>query len=73
MAAQVDVQDTGRGLLEGLQELVFQPFYTTKPTGMGMGLSIARSIVDAHGGSIRATRNPGGGATFRVTLPLVAA
>jgi signal transduction histidine kinase/integral membrane sensor domain MASE1 len=73
MAAQVDVQDTGKGLLEGLQELVFQPFYTTKPTGMGMGLSIARSIVDAHGGSIRATRNPEGGATFRVTLPLVAA
>jgi PAS domain S-box-containing protein len=68
-AVQVTVQDAGTGLRRGIQERVFEPFFTTKPAGMGMGLSIARSIVEAHGGSIWATNNPARGATFHFSLP----
>ena len=66
---QVSVQDTGPGLRDGTQELVFEPFYTTKPAGMGMGLAIARSIIEAHGGVIWASNNPTRGATFHFALP----
>ena len=48
--ATVSVTDTGHGLPSGTEAVVFDPFYTTKPNGLGMGLSIARSIVEAHGG-----------------------
>jgi signal transduction histidine kinase/integral membrane sensor domain MASE1 len=65
----VSVQDTGPGLRDGTQELVFEPFHTTKPAGMGMGLSISRSIIEDHGGVIWTTNNPTGGATFHFTLP----
>jgi two-component system sensor kinase FixL len=65
----VSVQATGPGLRDGTQELVLEPFYTTKPTGMGMGLSISRSIIEAHGGVIWVANNPTGGATFHFTLP----
>ena len=65
----VSVRDAGIGLHAGTQELVFEPFYTTKPAGMGMGLAIARSIIEAHGGSIWAVNNPARGATFHFTLP----
>ena len=67
----VSVEDTGPGLRSGTEALVFEPFYTTKPTGMGMGLAIARSIVEAHGGLVWASNNPIRGATFHVALPLV--
>jgi signal transduction histidine kinase/integral membrane sensor domain MASE1 len=68
-AVHVAVQDAGPGLADGAEQRIFEPFYTTKPAGMGMGLSIARSIVHAHGGLIWATRNPERGATFHLALP----
>jgi len=67
---QVSVQDSGPGLHAGTEHLVFEPFYSSKTAGMGMGLSIARSIIGAHGGTIWATNNPSRGATFHFTLPL---
>ncbi len=69
-AVQVCVHDNGPGLLEGTEEQVFDPFFSSKPGGMGMGLSISRSIVEAHGGVIRAENNRGLGATFQFTLAL---
>jgi signal transduction histidine kinase/integral membrane sensor domain MASE1 len=69
-AVEVAVQDAGTGLRPGTEDLVFEPFYTTKHSGMGMGLSIARSIVEAHGGAIWAANNPTRGATFHFTVPL---
>jgi signal transduction histidine kinase len=69
----VSVQDSGPGLnLETLDRL-FDAFYTTKPDGMGMGLSICRSIVEAHGGRLWASRKVGPGATFQFTLPVPSA
>lgn len=67
----VSVADTGPGLDEEVAGQLFQPFVTTKPQGMGVGLSICRTIVEAHGGRIWAEGNPQGGATFRFTLPQV--
>jgi two-component system sensor kinase FixL len=70
-AVHVAVQDAGPGLREGTHDLVFEPFFTTKPAGMGMGLSIVRSIIEAHGGVIWATNNPSGpGATFHFAMPV---
>ena len=66
----VSVQDSGPGLdVEDLDRL-FEAFYTTKPGGMGMGLSISRSVIEAHGGRIWASRNVGPGATFQFTVPV---
>ena len=68
--AQVTVRDTGPGLLAGAEDTVFDPFYTTKKDGMGMGLSIVRTIIESHGGSISAANHALGGAVFEFTLPL---
>jgi len=65
----VSVRDTGTGLPTQIDGTIFAPFATTKPDGIGIGLTIARKIVDAHGGTIDAHNNPEGGATFTVTLP----
>jgi signal transduction histidine kinase len=66
----VAVVDAGIGIESENLDRLFGAFYTTKPDGMGMGLSISRSIVETHGGSIRATRNRGPGMTFQFTLSL---
>ena len=65
---EVAVIDTGFGIDPGMAEQLFQPFVTTKAHGMGVGLSISRTIVEAHGGRIWAEGNPGGGTIFRFTL-----
>jgi len=66
---EFSVADTGPGLAEQVRERLFQPFVTTKSSGMGVGLSVCRTIVEAHGGTIRAEATPGGGTVFRFTLP----
>jgi C4-dicarboxylate-specific signal transduction histidine kinase len=65
----VEVQDFGPGLDTAALERAFEAFYTTKPGGLGMGLSICQSIIEAHGGSLRATGNVPHGAIFRFTVP----
>ena len=70
--AQVTVSDTGPGISPEVAEQLFQPFITTKRHGMGVGLSISRTIVEAHGGRIWVETTPGGGATFHFTLRSVA-
>jgi two-component system sensor kinase FixL len=66
----VEVQDTGPGLNPEKLDLLFQSLYTTKPDGIGMGLAISRSIVEAHGGQLSAAPNQPRGAVFRLTLPI---
>jgi signal transduction histidine kinase len=63
----VCITDAGEGLRD--LEAVFEPFFTTKPTGLGMGLAICKSILDAHGGRLWAARNPTYGTTFAFALP----
>ena len=65
---EVSVADTGSGIAPEVAAQLFQPFVTTKPHGMGVGLSICRTIVEAHGGKILAEPSPAGGTTFRFTL-----
>jgi two-component system sensor kinase FixL len=67
---EISVADTGPGLAPDIAARLFQAFATTKPTGMGLGLSICRTIVEAHRGQIRAEPRPGGGTVFRFTLPI---
>ena len=69
---QLSVRDNGPGLGEPDLARVFEPFYTTKAHGLGMGLPICRTIVEAHGGEIRAGNAPGGGAAFRCDFPIAA-
>jgi two-component system sensor kinase FixL len=70
---EVAVSDTGHGFHDDVKQNLFQTFFTTKETGMGVGLSISRSIIEAHGGQMWAESNDSGGATFRFTLPAASA
>jgi len=67
----ISVADTGSGISPEISGQLFQPFITTKTQGMGVGLSISRTIIEAHGGSIAPRPNPGGGTIFSFTLPIV--
>lgn len=68
----VSVSDTGPGFTSDSTDLVFTSFYTTKPAGLGLGLSICRSIIESHGGCLMARTNPPRGATVQFTLPIAA-
>ena len=68
----LSVTDTGCGMEERILRRLFEPFITTKPEGMGMGLSIARTIIEAHGGQLSAENEAGHGATLRISLPIAA-
>ena len=68
---EISVADTGAGIAPEISAQLFQPFVTTKRTGMGVGLSISRTIIEAHGGSIGARPNNGAGTVFSFTLPAV--
>jgi two-component system, LuxR family, sensor kinase FixL len=67
----IDISDTGPGISEDVKPQLFTPFVTTKPGGMGVGLSISKRIVESHGGLISVSENKNGGATFRIELPAV--
>ena len=69
--AQLSVSDLGPGIPEDKLKDIFEPFFTSKAEGMGMGLSIARTIIEAHQGLISAKNRDHGGASFRIRLPLV--
>jgi len=69
--AEIRVADTGPGIVASDLANVFNPFFTTKPQGMGMGLAIARTIVEAHHGTISAENQPSGGALFMIRLPII--
>jgi C4-dicarboxylate-specific signal transduction histidine kinase len=67
--ACIEVEDNGLGVNESLGNSIFESFMTDKQNGLGMGLAISRSIVEAHGGTLGYVNNPQGGATFRCCLP----
>jgi signal transduction histidine kinase len=71
-AVRAEIEDTGHGIPPDSLNQLFQSFFTTKRDGMGIGLAVCRSIIEAHGGSIEATNRAGGGARFRFTLPIFA-
>jgi signal transduction histidine kinase len=70
-AVSVSVRDQGTGIDQAHIASIFEAFYTTKPEGMGMGLSICRSIIEAHGGRLWAENNPDQGATVSFTVPVM--
>jgi signal transduction histidine kinase len=71
-AVILSVTDHGCSIPEETHEQIFEPFFTTKKKGMGLGLSVCRTIIDAHGGKLWATNNPDRGVTFHLRLPIEA-
>ena len=69
-AVTISVRDSGVGIDEKQRDILFDAFYTTKPEGMGIGLSISRSIIEDHGGRLWVTPNPDKGTTFSFTVPI---
>ncbi|MDY7226727.1 sensor histidine kinase [Hyalangium rubrum] len=67
-----EVRDVGTGIPPGLENVIFEPFHTQRPLGNGLGLAVARRVVELHGGSIQASNHPEGGALFRVRIPVAA-
>jgi signal transduction histidine kinase len=67
-SALVEVRDTGTGLEKLALDQLFHPFYTTKPDGMGIGLAVSRTIIESHGGELRALPNEPNGAVFQFRL-----
>jgi two-component system sensor kinase FixL len=67
---EIEVADTGPGISGDALAKIFDPFFTTKTGGMGIGLSVSQTIVNAHGGRLRAENQAGGGARFLLTLPI---
>ncbi len=67
-----EVRDAGTGIPPGQEAAIFEPFHTNRPLGNGLGLAVARRVVELHGGSIHASNHPEGGALFRVRIPLTA-
>ena len=67
----MEIGDTGQGIAPGQLKDIFTPFFTTKPSGTGLGLSVSYGIVENHGGSIAVTSTPGVGSLFVVTLPRI--
>jgi C4-dicarboxylate-specific signal transduction histidine kinase len=67
----ISVRDEGPGIRADLQQEVFQPFITTKPHGLGMGLTISRALIEAHGGKLWHSQDKDPGATFHFTLPII--
>ncbi len=68
---KIVVTDHGSGITKEAEEKIFQPFFTTKPSGMGLGLAICQSIIESHGGVLSFTKDPSGGTTFYFTLPVI--
>ncbi len=68
---KITVSDHGTGITKEAEKKIFQPFFTTKPSGMGLGLAICRSIIESHGGVLSFTKNPMGGTRFYFTLPVI--
>jgi signal transduction histidine kinase len=69
-AFKIDVRDRGSGMNDAVLANAFLPFYSTKRTGTGLGLAVAREIVDAHGGRLMLSNRVGGGLTVTVLLPI---
>lgn len=68
---ELSISDSGHGIEDKYAQQIFDPFFTTKSDGLGIGLSISRSIVEAHGSTLSAKSNPDGGSTFKFTLPII--
>jgi C4-dicarboxylate-specific signal transduction histidine kinase len=68
---KISVTDHGSGITKEAEKKIFQPFFTTKSSGLGLGLAICQSIITSHGGVLSFTKNPSGGTTFHFTLPVI--